>query len=164
MPAGMLRTADAAAAVRFHTLRQEQWIARPLEEVFAFFAEARNLEKITPPWLGFQVLTPGPIRLAAGAQIRYRIGLHGMPVGWTTEIRLWEPPHRFVDVQLRGPYALWHHTHRFEAAEGGTRMIDTVRYRVGWGVLGRAINALVVRRDLERIFAYRRSQIAERFG
>ena len=87
----------------FHTLRREQWVPRPLDEVFAFFCDARNLEDLTPPWLGFQILTPGPISIAAGTQIRYRLGLHGIPVMWTTGIRRWEPPFRFVDVQLSGP-------------------------------------------------------------
>jgi hypothetical protein len=149
--------------VRFHTLRREQQIPRPIAEVFAFFSDARNLEEITPPWLGFRTLTPGPIRIAAGTRIRYRLSLHGAPVSWTTEIRRWEPPSRFVDVQLSGPYQLWHHTHRFAACDGGTRMCDIVRYRLPFGPLGRLVNALVVRRDVERIFDYRNRRIAEIF-
>jgi ligand-binding SRPBCC domain-containing protein len=150
--------------VKFHTLRREQQIPRPIDEVFAFFSDARNLEDITPPWLGFRTLTPGPIHLAAGTQIRYRLRVRGLPVSWTTEIRRWNPPSRFVDVQLRGPYQLWHHTHRFEPCDGGTRMIDTVRYRLPLGPIGRLVNALMVRRDVERIFAYRNRRIAETFG
>ena len=149
---------------QFHTLRREQWIERPVGEVFAFFSDARNLAELTPPWLGFRVLTPGPIRLAAGARIRYRIGWHGVPVGWTTEIRRWEPPHRFIDVQLSGPYQLWHHTHRFDAHEGRTRMTDVVRYRLPFGPIGRVIHALKVRRDLGRIFEYRFRRINELFA
>ena len=147
----------------FHTLRREQWVARPVEEVFAFFSDARNLAELTPPWLRLRILTPG-VPLAEGTRIRYRIGLHGLPVGWTTEIRRWDPPHRFTDVQLRGPYRLWHHTHRFEASGGGTRMTDIVRYRLPFGPLGRLIQALIVRRDLARIFDYRSQRIHQLFG
>jgi ligand-binding SRPBCC domain-containing protein len=149
---------------RFYTLRREQWVARPVEEVFAFFSDARNLAELTPAWLGFRILTPGPVNLAEGAKIRYRIRLHGLPVGWTTEIRRWDPPHLFVDVQLSGPYRLWHHTHRFEAHQGGTRMTDVVRYRLPFGAIGRLAQALVVRRDLNRIFDYRRQRVNQLFG
>jgi hypothetical protein len=148
----------------FHTLRRQQWIPRPLDEVFAFFGDARNLEELTPPWLGFQTLTPGPIEMAVGTKIRYRLGVHGIPVTWTTEIRRWEPPFRFVDIQLSGPYRLWHHTHRFESVSGGTLMTDVVRYRLPFGVLGDALNALLVRRDLKRIFDYRNERVENRFG
>ena len=144
-------------------MRREQWIGRPVGEVFAFFSDAGNLADLTPPWLGFRILTPG-IELKAGAQIRYRIGLHGVPVGWTTEIRRWEPPHRFTDVQVRGPYRLWHHTHRFEERDGGTRMTDVVRYRLPFGWLGSVVRRLVVERDLDRIFEYRRARISELMG
>jgi ligand-binding SRPBCC domain-containing protein len=158
-------TAPAGAAMMlFHTLRREQWIPCPLEEVFAFFADARNLGAITPPWLKFEMLTPEPIRMAPGTELRYRLAWHGVPIRWVTQIRRWEPPHRFSDVQLRGPYRLWHHTHRFEPRDGGTRMRDVVRYRLPLGILGRAAHALRVRRDLQRIFDYRRDAIAQRFG
>jgi hypothetical protein len=149
---------------RFHTLRREQWIPRPLEEVFAFFSDARNLERITPSWLGFQMVTPGPIRIAAGTKLRYRLRVHGLPLSWTTEIRRWEPPHRFIDVQLSGPYQLWHHTHRFEADNGGTRMTDVVRYRLPFGWIGRAVRLLKVRRDVEQIFEYRSERINNLFA
>jgi ligand-binding SRPBCC domain-containing protein len=150
--------------MRFHTLRRAQWTPRPLAEVFAFFSNARNLADITPPWLGFLMLTSGAIRMAPGTKISYRLRVHGIPVRWTTEIRQWLPPHRFVDVQLSGPYALWHHTHRFETLNGGTRMSDVVRYRLPFGPLGRLVNALVVRRDVKQIFDYREQRIRELFG
>ena len=149
---------------RFHTLRREQWIPRPLDEVFAFFSDAGNLEEITPPWLGFRIMTLGPIPIAAGTKLRYRLSLHGLPVRWTTEIRRWDPPFRFIDVQLRGPYRLWHHTHRFEAHDGGTRMTDVVRYRLPFGLLGVAVHALKVRRDVEQIFDYRFQRIDALFA
>jgi ligand-binding SRPBCC domain-containing protein len=145
-------------------LRREQWIPRPIDEVFAFFSDARNLEEITPPWLGFRILTPGPIRIAAGTRIRYRLSLQGIPLGWTTEIRQWLPPFRFVDVQLRGPYRLWHHTHRLEPKDGGTLMTDVVRYRLPFGILGRVMHRIKVRHDLERIFSYRFRRIQEVLG
>jgi hypothetical protein len=134
-----------------------------VDEVFAFFSDARNLESITPPWLGFRTLTRGPIHIAEGTRIRYRLHVHGAPLSWTTEIRRWNPPSRFVDVQLSGPYQLWHHTHRFEPRDGGTRMIDIVRYRLPFGPIGRLVNALAVRRDVERIFDYRNRRIGEIF-
>jgi ligand-binding SRPBCC domain-containing protein len=129
--------------------------------VFAFFSDAWNLEEITPSWLGFRILTPGPARIAAGTRIRYRLRLHGIPVGWETEIRRWKPPHRFVDVQLDGPYQLWHHTHRFEPKDGGTLMTDIVRYRLPLGIIGRFVHRFKVRRDVERIFDYRARHIQE---
>lgn len=141
-------------------LRREQRLPGTPEEVFAFFADARNLEALTPPLLRFRVITPGPIAMGAGTLIRYRLRVHGVPVSWLTEIREWDPPYGFVDEQLKGPYALWHHTHTFEPADdGGTLMRDVVRYRVGLGPLGALATALVVRRDVEAIFDFRAAQI-----
>ena len=149
--------------IRFHTFRRRQWIPRSINEVFAFFSDAGNLEEITPSWVGFRILTPGPIRIAEGTRIRYRLRLHGIPVGWETEIRRWQPPGRFVDVQLNGPYQLWHHTHRFEPKHGGTLMTDIVRYRLPLGIIGRVVHRLKVRRDVDRIFDYRARRIQEIF-
>lgn len=157
----MGRSRPAAArlsspAVREHRIVRRQLLEGAPEEVFPFFADARNLERITPPLLRFRVLTPAPIEVREGTLIDYRLRVHGVPVRWRTLIAAWDPPHRFVDVQLRGPYALWHHTHEFAPADGGrTLMTDTIRYAVGAGVLGRIAHALVVRRDVERIFAHR---------
>src|SRR4051794_16227728 len=109
---------------RTYVLTREQWIGRPIEEVFAFFGDAANLEAITPAWLRFSVLTPAPITMRPGALLDYRLGWHRVPLRWRTRIELWEPPHRFVDVQLKGPYRLWHHTHTFDEERGGTRMRD----------------------------------------
>jgi len=147
--------------IRFHTLRRQQWLPLPIDEVFPFFADARNLGEITPRWLGFRILTPGPIRIAEGTRIRYRLRFHGIPLGWATEIRRWMPPKRFVDVQLKGPYQLWHHTHRFEPKDGGTLMTDIVRYRLPLGIVGRVVHHLKVRRDVERIFDYRAWRVLE---
>ncbi|HEX3943763.1 MAG TPA: SRPBCC family protein [Rhizomicrobium sp.] len=137
---------------------------RPIEEIFTYFSDARNLAEITPPWMGFHILTQGKIEMRVGAKIQYRIGVHGIPMRWTTEIREWTPPHRFIDVQLSGPYALWHHTHRFDSRDGGTRIRDTVHYRLPFGPLGRIVNRLFVARDVGRIFDYRAQRIRERFG
>lgn len=142
-------------------LRREQLLEVGLERAFGFFSRAENLEAITPPWLRFEIVTPTPIVMHAGTRIRYRLRLRGIPVRWLTQIEEWEPPHRFVDRQLKGPYALWHHTHQFEAVgEERTRMVDVVRYGQRLGPLGDLAEQLVVRRDLRRIFDYRRDAIA----
>lgn len=147
-----------------YILRYEQWFPRPVSQVFDFFADARNLETITPPWLAFQIATPGSIPMRAGATITYRLRWHGVPIRWVTEIECWEPPFGFVDVQRQGPYALWHHTHAFEEHNGGTRMTDRVRYRLPLGLIGGVFHRLLVRRDLERIFDYRAQRVNELFG
>ncbi len=132
----------------------------PLDEVFAFFSEARNLEKLTPPWLSFEVLTEGPIIMAPGALIDYRIRWRGIPMRWRTEIEVWEPPYRFVDRQLRGPYRLWRHEHVFAEADDGTSIIDRVEYAPFGGVIAQR---LAVARDVRKIFAYRHEALAEIF-
>jgi ligand-binding SRPBCC domain-containing protein len=150
--------------VRTFLLQYEQWIPTPIDEVFAFFADAVNLETITPPWLGFRILSPGPITMRAGTLITYRLRWRGLPLRWLTEIEEWEPPFHFVDAQRRGPYALWHHTHSFEAHAGGTRMWDRVQYALPLGPLGVLMHRLAVRRDVEAIFAYRANRVNEIFG
>ncbi len=147
--------------VRIHVLEREQRLPAPPAAVFPFFADARNLEAITPPLLRFRVLTPEPNVMRRGTLIQYRLRLRGIPVSWLTSIQEWDPPHRFVDVQVRGPYALWHHTHEFvpTADGGGTVMTDVVRYAVGFGPLGDLAVAVTVRRDVEAIFDHRRTAI-----
>jgi ligand-binding SRPBCC domain-containing protein len=147
-----------------HILRREQWLPRPIEDVFAFFSEARNLEAMTPPWLGFRIVSPGTIVLRLGTRIHYRIRLHRLPLRWVTEIQTWGPPHEFVDVQLRGPYRFWHHTHRFERVDGGTLVRDAVRYVLPFGPLGRLAHAWIVKPDLEAIFDYRALRMTELLG
>ncbi len=150
--------------MRLHVLTREQRIDRSPEEVFAFFADAFNLEALTPPLLRFEVTTPAPIEMASGARICYRLRIRGLPLHWLTEIEEWSPPHRFVDAQLRGPYAVWRHTHEFDAHPGGgTLMRDTVRYRPGFWPLGELALPLV-RRDLEAIFDYRRDAVDRLLG
>ena len=145
-----------------HILTREQLLPTRPEDVFPFFGDAHNLEALTPPWLGFRVVTPHPIDMRPGTLIEYRLRLHGVPIRWRTRIAVWDPPHRFVDVQLSGPYKLWHHTHDFEPAPGeggGTLMRDTVRYALPLGPLGELAHRLLVRRDLERIFDFRQRTV-----
>jgi hypothetical protein len=146
-------------------LVRELWVPRPVREVFPFFADAANLNVLTPPWLDFRIITPLPIDMKQGALIDYRIGLKGVPMRWRTLISLWEPPHRFVDQQLKGPYLLWHHTHEFieqrQAGVAGTLCIDRVRYMHAGGPLA---EKLLVGPDLRRIFDYRQEKMRELFG
>jgi ligand-binding SRPBCC domain-containing protein len=143
-------------------LRARCRLPRPRPEVFAFFADAGNLEALTPPWLRFRIATPQPVELCAGALIDYRLRVHGLPVRWTSEITAWEPPGRFVDEQRRGPYRLWFHEHTFEDAPGGGTFVhDRVRYRVPFG---RLANWLVVERDVRTIFTYRSEALLRIFG
>lgn len=137
------------------------WLQRPLEVVFAFFADARNLEQLTPPWLRFEVLTAGEISIAAGTRIDYRLRLRGIPIRWQSEITAWNPPRRFVDEQCRGPYRLWIHEHLFREHNGLTLAEDRVQYAVHGGAV---INRLFVAPDLARIFHYRREKLVELFG
>jgi ligand-binding SRPBCC domain-containing protein len=146
-----------------YTLHRRQLVPRPVEEVFAFFADAGNLDLLTPSWMHFRIITPQPIALHAGAKIEYALRWHHLPLRWLTEILEWSPPTRFVDTQTRGPYRLWHHTHAFTPADGGTVMEDTVRYALPFGVLGRLAHSLGVRRDIETIFDFRFKRIAELF-
>jgi ligand-binding SRPBCC domain-containing protein len=150
-----------AAVFGYHVLRREQRLDGSPADVFPFFADARNLEAITPPWLRFHVVTPRPIDMHAGTLIEYRLRLHGLPIRWLTRIEEWVPGERFVDAQVKGPYALWHHTHEFEPTrDGGTLMRDTVRYALPLGPLGEVAHRLFVARDLRRIFDYRRDQLS----
>lgn len=147
-----------------YELRREQFIPQPLEPVFDFFADAANLEVITPPWLNFRILTPPPIAMNPGTLIDYRISWKGLPLRWRTRIEEWEPGKRFVDTQVRGPYALWHHTHIFVPQPGGVHMTDIVKYALHLGPLGRLAHAMMVRRDVNAIFDYRFSIIEKLLG
>ena len=138
-------------------------VARPRAEVFRFFSEPTNLSRITPPWLGFTILgVPPPME--ASAVFDYRIRWFGLPLRWRAFIREYDPPVRFVDVQVLGPYARWEHRHLFLETDGGTRVEDRVTYQLPLGPLGRLMHALVVRRQLDRIWSYRSAKIAELVG
>jgi ligand-binding SRPBCC domain-containing protein len=132
--------------------------------VFSFFSEASNLEKITPPWLHFRILSQSTPKIEKGTLIDYRLRLHGIPIKWRTLIADWNPTHDFVDTQLKGPYKLWHHTHIFEAQNGGVLMTDRVKYQVPLGTLGRWAAGNFVKKDIEEIFRYRKEIITKFFG
>lgn len=149
---------------RVHVLEREQFVPTPLDEAFAFFADAFNLERITPPWLAFHVVTPGAIDVHAGTTIDYRIRLLGIPLRWRSLISRFEPGVLFVDEMLEGPYRWWHHLHTFEAHEGGTILRDRVEYAVPYGPLAPIAHALFVRRRLRQIFDFRRDRIVEFLG
>lgn len=144
-----------------HLLLREQVVPGAPQDVFEFYADAANLERITPAWLGFRIVSSPPIEMAAGTLIEYRLKLHGVPVRWLTRIETWEPGKRFVDVQVEGPYRLWHHTHTFEPHREGTRVRDQVRYALPVGALGELAHRLFVRRDLERIFDFRHASVSK---
>lgn len=146
------------------TLERKIHIARPREQVFEFFSNAANLEKVTPPWLRFEILTLQPIAMRQGVSIAYRLRLHGFPVKWVTEITEWQPPHRFVDVQISGPYRLWVHEHIFEEQDGGTLMTDRVKYTAPGGLFEPLVHRFFVQRDVQRIFDYREQMFEQVFG
>jgi len=146
-----------------HELIREQWIPQPLDAAFAFFSRPENLEKITPPWLGFHI-AKAEDELHPGSLIEYKLRVRGIPMGWVSEITDWNPPHGFVDKQIRGPYALWQHEHSFAADNGGTRIRDHVRYALPFGVVGELMHKLTVRRDVESIFAFRQTRLIELLG
>lgn len=145
-------------------LEREQVVARPIHEVFEFFAQAENLERITPPWLNFEMLTPGPIEMGSGALIDYRLRLHGLPLRWRSRIEVWEEERRFVDQQVRGPYRIWRHLHEFVPLGQSTRVRDRVEYALPLGWLGGLVGLPFVRRDLARIFDYRQAAVAQLLG
>lgn len=150
--------------MRTYILDRSQLVPRPLDEVFGFFADAGNLERLTPPWLSFHILTPRPIAMGVGTLIDYRIRVKGIPMRWRSRITLWDPPHAFADEQIKGPYSMWYHEHRFEAVDGGTRCTDRVEYALPLGPLGRLMHRLMVKRDVEKIFEFRRCELERIFS
>jgi ligand-binding SRPBCC domain-containing protein len=150
--------------MRIRTFTTEQWLPRPPEEVFGFFSNAANLDRLTPSWLHFRILTPLPILMQQGTIIEYRLRWRGWPLDWKTQIAFWDPPARFIDRALRSPYRQWLHEHTFEAHEGGTWMRDRVDYAVPGGIIEPLVSRWLVTPDVERIFAYRREKMREMFG
>lgn len=148
-------------SLREHAIERTADLPLPRDSVFPFFADAANLEVITPPELRFRFVTPLPIAMRAGARIQYRLSLYGTPFGWTTEITRWDPPHGFVDESVRGPFALWRHEHRFDETPEGTRMSDVVRYALPLQPVGEIAHP-IVRARLERIFDFRAAEIGRR--
>ena len=147
--------------MREFLLERSQRVEPPLAEVFAFFGDPANLERLTPPSLGFRVVGCSTECIEEGSEIDYELRLHGIPIRWRSLISVWEPTRRFVDEQLRGPYRRWHHTHTFEEVEGGVLVKDRVRYAV-WG--GALVDKLFVRRQLESIFDYRTQALDQVFA
>ena len=147
--------------MRVHEFKFELWLPPPPAELFPVFTDAANLDALTPPWLHFHIVTPPPIEMKAGALIDYRLRVHGLPLRWRTRINVWQPPHRFVDEQLRGPYRQWIHEHTFEARDGGTLARDHVRYAVPLDFL---LHRWFVRPDIERIFKFRMEVLRNRFA
>lgn len=150
----------AAAAGSLQQVQTETIVPASLDHTFGFFADASNLERITPPWLRFGIRTPTPITMQAGTTIDYRIRWHGLPIPWKTRIDVWEPGTRFVDRQVAGPYRWWRHEHLFERAAGGTRVVDRVEFVPRL----QAVSRRIVQRDVEQIFAYRREALRRLFG
>ncbi|HEY2364379.1 MAG TPA: SRPBCC family protein [Candidatus Angelobacter sp.] len=151
-------------ADKTYTLVFTQQVARPLLEVFNFFSRAENLEELTPPWLNFRILNAEQQPVQQGTLIHYSLRLHGIPLRWTSEIVEWEPPHRFVDLQLRGPYKVWRHEHSFAARDGGTLISDTINLSLPLGLLGQLAYKIKVHSDVQEIFAFRKEKICALFG
>jgi hypothetical protein len=141
-----------------------QWVPHPVDKVFPFFADAANLEAITPPWLGFHVLKKSTPEVQKGTLIDYRLSLHGIPLRWKTRIEEWVPNQKFVDIQLRGPYSHWHHTHLFTPVKGGTLLTDRVLYKVPLGKIGALTAGSYVKNDVGKIFQYRKKKIEELYS
>ncbi|HEX8813981.1 MAG TPA: SRPBCC family protein [Terriglobales bacterium] len=146
--------------MKLHTFHSEIWVPHSRDDVFQFFSRAENLEVLTPNWLHCSILST-PAAMTAGARIKYRLRLRGIPIRWESEITAWEPPQRFIDEQRIGPYRQWVHEHQFLEHDGGTRILDHVQYAVPADWL---VHRLLVAPDLRRIFAFRRQKISEIFG
>lgn len=147
-----------------YRLEREQWVPSGPGPVFEFFSDPRNLADLTPGWLGFRIRTPGPLEMRKDLRLDYRIRLAGLPLRWRTRITEWDPPSGFVDVQERGPFALWEHTHRFRPLSDGMLVSDVVRYAMPLGPVGRAVHALLVRASLASVFDYRSRAIRAWLG
>ena len=148
---------------RIHRLIREQWLPKPIEDVFSFFSRPENLQEITPPWLGFHIIHADK-ELHTGSLIEYRLRVHGLPMTWKSEISEWSPPNRFVDTQLKGPYSLWRHEHSFTPQDSGTLIRDHVEYALPFGILGELVHRLMVRRDVNSIFDFRQQRLMELLG
>ena len=150
--------------LKIYELRRQVTIPAPVGDVFSFFSAAENLNLITPPWLYFKILTPLPVIMKKNALIDYSIKFLGFRMTWRTEIKVWQPPDRYVDRQIKGPYRVWEHTHLFEEKGGDTQMEDVIRYAVPGFVLSPLIHFLFVRPQLDKIFTFREKSILEYFG
>jgi len=150
--------------VKKHSLSRKQVIPRALEDVFSFFEKPENLSVITPKNLGFNILTPKPIKMDRGTVIDYTINLFRIPVHWRTLITEYCPPYKFVDVQIKGPFILWHHTHIFREIDDGIEIIDQVQYVIPFGILGSTFHSMFIRKKLNHIFNFRKELIEKTFN
>ena len=146
--------------MKYYKLLKSQFIDKPINEVFSFFEKPENLQEITPLYLNFKIITPSPIKMEVGQIISYNIKLRGIPIKWNSLISSYDPPNSFIDQQIKGPYAIWHHTHRFKEQDGGTLIEDEVKYAIPFGIVGRILNYLFIKNDLKKIFQYREERIA----
>jgi ligand-binding SRPBCC domain-containing protein len=160
----MRRESGIMTYMHVYTLERETLSPLPLEETFAFFEDPQNLARITPPWLAFRIATADRVQIRRGARITYTISWMRVPLKWETVITGYDPPHSFVDTQVRGPYRLWRHLHTFVNTPEGTRVRDCVDYALPFGWLGRAAHILVVRKQLNDIFDFRQRTLAEILG
>jgi ligand-binding SRPBCC domain-containing protein len=142
-------------------LRTQLWLPQPREKVFEFFSNPQNLDRLTPGWLHFEILSPPPAAMKKGTLLDYRLRIHGIPIRWQSEITHWDPPNGFIDRQTKGPYSLWNHQHLFEDCESGTLVEDKVEYAP---LGGRIVQTFLVAPDLERIFQYRHQVLEELFN
>lgn len=150
--------------MKVYTLHRKQFFNRPLDEIFPFFESPENLGSITPSWLDFRFLTPLPIEMKQGAVIDYTISWLGISLRWRTLISRYDPPREFADSQVKGPYALWEHTHSFRKVDGGTEMTDTVQYALPFGLLGQFAHRIAIRKQIEAIFDHRANVLDHRFN
>ena len=148
----------------YYELTDHFVVSADLAATWAFFSSAENLPAITPPWLAFNILTPKPITIANDLLLDYTVRWMGLPVRWKTRIIDWTPPRQFIDLQIKGPYVLWHHQHTFNEADGGTECRDRVVYKLPAAGVGRVVHAWLVRRQLLDIFRFRREVITQRLG
>lgn len=147
--------------MRLYSFQSKLWLPRNRSEVFEFFSNANNLGQIAPSWVRFHLISSSPEEMREGTELQYRLKIHGIPIAWRSRIVAWDPPNRFVDEQVQGPYRQWIHEHRFIEVRGGTSYEDRLQYAPLGGAL---INALFVRRDIEKIFAYRSERLQAIFG
>ena len=145
--------------VKNYQFKEKQFINLRIEEVFQYFSNPANLQKITPKYLDFKIKTKPPFNMKRGQRFKYQLRVRGIPINWTSLISSYDPPHSFIDQQIKGPYSSWEHTHTFKEENGGTMIIDEVKYSLPFGLIGKIINSLWVKRDLVAIFKYRREMI-----
>ncbi len=149
--------------MKTYIFEKRTYFDRPRDVIFSFFSNAENLNKVTPKKLHFKILTDLPISMKKGTLIDYKLRIYYIPIHWRTEIKEWNPPHQFIDIQLIGPYRKWIHMHQFIAQENGTVMIDRVKYAIPGGFLVPLFHKLIVKKDIEKIFEYREKKFKEFF-